>query len=373
MVRIAGIEKGSIADELEIEIGTRIVRINGERVRDNIDLTFLLSDTELELEAVSPGGETILYDIIRDAGDPIGIVPTPDAIRECANECVFCFIDGNPEGVRPSLWLRDDDFRLSFTYGSYVTLTNLGPKGIQRLIDQRMLDIDGTPDKSELGANAILGVSLAVLDEELQQLLEPGTPTPRARLDLVRSIREAGLDCHVMVAPVLACMLTLGFIALRSLRRLPPITDVRQLASALERHTAPPPSRVGPALKVHWIILGAFVTTGVVLTALVLAVYAGHRLELDFAAVNTNDVRANGPLVLLGTSVLAAFPVAGYLIAKASGAASVLEPAMGAALAIIGVLGALSIAAPVAVVFALAVAPVAFGLACAGAWFAIER
>lgn len=180
-------------------------------------------------------------------------------------------------------------------------------------------------------------------------------------------------ESAVMVAPVLACMLTLGFIALRSLRRLPPITDVRQLASALERHTAPPPSRVGPALKVHWIILGAFVTTGVVLTALVLAVYAGHRLELDFAAVNTNDVRANGPLVLLGTSVLAAFPVAGYLIAKASGAPSVLEPAMGAALAIIGVLGALSIAAPVAVVFALAVAPVAFGLACAGAWFAIER
>ncbi len=138
MVRIAQIEAGSIAEELEIEIGTRIVRINGEPVRDNIDLTFLLADDELELELMSPDGLASIYEVDKDAGDNMGIVPAPDAIRECANKCVFCFIDGNPQDVRNSLWLRDDDFRLSFTYGSYVTLTNLGPKGIQRLIDQRI-------------------------------------------------------------------------------------------------------------------------------------------------------------------------------------------------------------------------------------------
>jgi putative radical SAM enzyme (TIGR03279 family) len=138
VVRIAEIESGSIADELRLEIGTRIVRINGQRVRDNIDLTFLLADPELELETVDELGEAVVYEISRDPGEPVGIVPAPDTIRECANKCVFCFIDGNPENVRPSLWLRDDDFRLSFTYGSYVTLTNLGPKGIQRLIDQRL-------------------------------------------------------------------------------------------------------------------------------------------------------------------------------------------------------------------------------------------
>ena len=138
MVRIAEIEDGSIADELNLEIGTRIVRINGEPVRDGIDLTFLLADTELELETVSPDGEVVLYEIEREPGTPMGIVPAPDTIRECANKCVFCFIDGNPKDARPTLWLRDDDFRLSFTYGSYVTLTNLGPKGLQRLIDQRI-------------------------------------------------------------------------------------------------------------------------------------------------------------------------------------------------------------------------------------------
>jgi putative radical SAM enzyme (TIGR03279 family) len=138
VVRIAGIEAGSIAEELQMEIGTRIVRINGQRVRDGIDLTFLLADTELVLETVSPSGTPELVEIEREEGEPVGIVPAPDAVRECANECVFCFIDGNPKDARASLWLRDDDFRLSFTYGSYVTLTNLGPKGIQRLVDQKI-------------------------------------------------------------------------------------------------------------------------------------------------------------------------------------------------------------------------------------------
>jgi len=92
----------------------------------------------VELEAVSPDGSRRTLEVRRGPGEPLGIVPEPDKIRECANECVFCFIDGNPQGVRDSLWLRDDDFRLSFTYGSYVTLTNLGPKGMQRLVDQRI-------------------------------------------------------------------------------------------------------------------------------------------------------------------------------------------------------------------------------------------
>ncbi len=138
MIRIDQIEPGSIAEELELQVGTRIVRVNGERVRDGIDFTFLVADAELELEAVEPNGQRTILDIVQDPDEELGIVPAPDTVRECANECVFCFIDGNPEGARQSLSLRDDDFRLSFTYGSYVTLTNLGPKGLQRLVDQRL-------------------------------------------------------------------------------------------------------------------------------------------------------------------------------------------------------------------------------------------
>jgi putative radical SAM enzyme (TIGR03279 family) len=183
MVRIASIDAGSIADELELEIGTRIIRINGRRVRDNIDLTFLLSDEEVELETVAPGGEAVVFEIEKEAHDDLGIVPAPDAIRECANKCVFCFIDGNPTNVRNSLWLRDDDFRLSFTYGSYVTLTNLGPRGFQRLIDQRL---------------SPLYVSVHATDPEVRvRLLQ----NERAGLimDQLRQFADAELDVHTQV------------------------------------------------------------------------------------------------------------------------------------------------------------------------------
>lgn len=138
MVRIGEIGRGSIAEALELRIGTRILTVNGERVRDSLDFMFRTAEEEIELETVSPDGSHVAYEIFRDPGEFLGIVPSRDKIRECANECVFCFIDGNPPGAREPLWLRDDDFRLSFTYGSYVTLTNLGPRGLRRLVDQRI-------------------------------------------------------------------------------------------------------------------------------------------------------------------------------------------------------------------------------------------
>lgn len=183
MVRIAEIEAGSIAEELNLEIGSRVVRINGERVRDGIDLTYLLSDIDVELETVTPGGETVIYEIEREPGDSVGIVPAPDTIRECANKCVFCFIDGNPEGARQTLWLRDDDFRLSFTYGSYVTLTNLGPKGLQRLVDQHI---------------SPLYVSVHATEPEVRERL---LVNQRAGLimDQLRTLLAGGLEVHTQV------------------------------------------------------------------------------------------------------------------------------------------------------------------------------
>ena len=139
MVRIAEILPGSIADELALEIGSRVVRINGEAVRDTVDFRFLEVDGALEVEiAPAAGGEPVVYEIEKEAGESLGIVPAADAVRQCANRCVFCFVDGNPAGARRSLHLKDDDFRLSFTYGSYVTLTNLGPRGFERLMEQRL-------------------------------------------------------------------------------------------------------------------------------------------------------------------------------------------------------------------------------------------
>jgi len=176
VVRIAEIEAGSIADELNLEIGSRVVRINGARVRDGIDLTFLLADTELEIETVSPSGEATIYEIGREPGDAIGIVPAPDTIRECANKCVFCFIDGNPKDARRTLWLRDDDFRLSFSYGSYVTLTNLGPKGLRRLVDQRIspLYVSVHATEPDVRERLLVNPRAGLIMEQLHALLDGG-------------------------------------------------------------------------------------------------------------------------------------------------------------------------------------------------------
>ena len=124
---------------------------------------------------------------------------------------------------------------------------------------------------------------------------------------------------------------------------------------------------------VHWIILGAFVNVGVVIAALALAVYVGHQINVDFASADEADFRSNGPILLMGLAIVSAFPVAGYLVARASGTSSVLEPAMAAALAIAAAVVLLFLTAPLAVIFALAAAPVAFGLACGGAWFGLSR
>ena len=176
MVRIGEIGRGSIAETLELRIGTRILTVNGERVRDSLDFMFRTAEEEIELEAVGPDGDRVVYEIARDPSESLGIVPARDKIRECANECVFCFIDGNPPDARDPLWLRDDDFRLSFTYGSYVTLTNLGPRGLRRLVEQRISPLYVSVHATDPDARIRLlkNERAGLIVEQLRELLEGG-------------------------------------------------------------------------------------------------------------------------------------------------------------------------------------------------------
>jgi putative radical SAM enzyme (TIGR03279 family) len=184
MVRIARILPDSIASDLQLEIGSRVVRINGEPVRDGIDYRFLEVDGTVELEVAAPGcGASVIYEIDKDAGEPLGIVPAPDPVRQCANKCVFCFIDGNPTGARQSLHLKDDDFRLSFTYGSYVTLTNLGTRGFQRLIDQRL---------------SPLYVSVHATEPAVRERLL-GVPRGGEIVEQLALLTAAGIEVHTQV------------------------------------------------------------------------------------------------------------------------------------------------------------------------------
>ncbi|HEY9708490.1 MAG TPA: TIGR03279 family radical SAM protein [Oculatellaceae cyanobacterium] len=131
----------SIAAEVGFEPGDAIVAINGTRPRDLIDYQFLCADEVLELEVLDAKGKTHSVEIEKDYDDDLGLefeTALFDGLIQCNNRCPFCFIDQQPPGKRQSLYLKDDDYRLSFLYGSYLTLTNLTQKEWDRIEQMRL-------------------------------------------------------------------------------------------------------------------------------------------------------------------------------------------------------------------------------------------
>jgi hypothetical protein len=145
---------------------------------------------------------------------------------------------------------------------------------------------------------------------------------------------------------------------------LPKPPSFREVRRALRRTDRP--------LVLRWIVLGAFVNLGAAIVCIGGAVFLARRFGIDMSLADEADMRSNGPLVVLGVALMTAFPLAGYLVARASGAHTVLEPAFAAGLSLALTVAILSVTAPSAVIFVFAVAPVAFGLACGGAWFGME-
>ncbi|MBC5793584.1 MAG: TIGR03279 family radical SAM protein [Sphaerospermopsis sp.] len=131
----------SIAAEIGFEVGDAIVAINGTKPRDLIDYQFLCADEFLELEVLDAHGKTHQIEIEKDYDEDLGLefaTALFDNLIQCNNRCPFCFIDQQPPGKRSSLYLKDDDYRLSFLYGSYLTLTNLPEKEWQRIEQMRL-------------------------------------------------------------------------------------------------------------------------------------------------------------------------------------------------------------------------------------------
>lgn len=138
MVRVSKVRAGSIAEELEIVPGTELLSVNGRELRDFLDWEFLAADEQLLLEARLPGGEEVVYEIERPEGEALGVELVPPTIRRCANRCEFCFIEGLPPGLRKNLYVRDDDYRLSFAYGNFATLSNVKERDIERILEYRL-------------------------------------------------------------------------------------------------------------------------------------------------------------------------------------------------------------------------------------------
>lgn len=144
MVKITGIEQGSIAEKFNIKKGDLLLSINGNGITDVLDYRFYLTDRLVTLELEGEGGKYAVT-IKKDEYDDIGLefeTPLMDSKQSCRNGCIFCFIDQNPKGLRDSLYFKDDDSRLSFLHGNYVTLTNMTDSDIARIIKMRISPIN---------------------------------------------------------------------------------------------------------------------------------------------------------------------------------------------------------------------------------------
>ena len=142
---ISKVYKDSIAEELGIEVGDLLISINGEPIHDIIEYRFLLSDEYLEVEIQKQNKEVYIYEIEKDYDDDLGIEftnPIIDKAKSCRNKCVFCFIDQLPKGMREPLYFKDDDSRLSFLQGNFVTLTNMSEEDINNIIKYRISPIN---------------------------------------------------------------------------------------------------------------------------------------------------------------------------------------------------------------------------------------
>ncbi len=142
---ITGIDPDSIAEELQIAPGDLLLAMNGEAIHDIFDYRFHNANEALELTVQKKSGEVIVFAIEKDEREDLGLVFENPLINEekgCTNNCVFCFIDQLPKGMRPSLYFKDDDARLSFLYGNYITMTNMKEAELDRIIHYKMSPIN---------------------------------------------------------------------------------------------------------------------------------------------------------------------------------------------------------------------------------------
>ncbi len=178
---IASIEKNSIAEELEIKSGSELLCINGQRLKDYIEYQYAIMCEELTFEIKTPNGEIEEYEIEKDFEDELGFIFESaifDKIKPCANNCLFCFVDQQPKGLRDSLYIKDDDYRLSYLQGTYVTLTNLTKKDKERIASQHLgpLFISVHTTNPELRAKMLNNKNAENLMKELDFLKENDIP-----------------------------------------------------------------------------------------------------------------------------------------------------------------------------------------------------
>ena len=187
MVKVSRVDPDSIGEELGIQPGTELLTVNGRPLSDFLDWEFLTAEEELVIEARHPDGEEVIYELERLDGEPFGISLQPPTVRRCANKCEFCFIEGLPAGLRKPLYIRDDDYRLSFAYGNFATLSNVKDRDIERILEYRL---------------SPLYVSVHATNHEARKVLLNNNRVPDIKAQLGR-LASGGIrfHCQMVIVP----------------------------------------------------------------------------------------------------------------------------------------------------------------------------
>ncbi len=188
MLRIESVEPGSYAAVLGLDPGDRLLSINQQQLHDLVDYQRMIVAETLYLEVLRQNDEVWELEIVKDRNEDLGLLLEHPQPIQCGNKCIFCFVHQLPQGLRSSLYIKDEDYRFSYLYGSYITLTNLREEDFQRIIEQQL---------------SPLYISVHSTNDQLRQQLL-GCQAPPI-LPLLQRLTAGGiqLHCQIVVCPEL--------------------------------------------------------------------------------------------------------------------------------------------------------------------------
>ncbi|MCD6582523.1 MAG: DUF512 domain-containing protein, partial [Desulfuromusa sp.] len=182
MIRVESVESGSYAAELGLLAGDRLLSINGHEITDLVDYHLHIGTNHILLDVLREDDELWELDLKKEAQEDLGLTVEHPQPLQCGNQCLFCFVHQLPKGMRRTLYIKDEDYRFSYLYGSYITLTNLDETDLQRIIRDQL---------------SPLYISVHATDHTLREKLL-GTKVPEI-LPLLKRLADAGIELHCQV------------------------------------------------------------------------------------------------------------------------------------------------------------------------------
>ena len=223
-MKIAEIEPNSLAEELELEVGDKILKINNQTPRDLIEFSFLFADEEIEMLVEHSDGEQEIIEFDKDADEELGakFESAVDKVRQCKNHCVFCFVDMIAPKMRKTLSVKDDDYRLSFLYGNFITLTNLTDADFKRIKNFHL---------------SPLYISIQAMNPEIREKMLR-TPLAGKISNHLDKLESCGVEYHtqVVLCPDLNDGAELDFTISEILKRRPSVQSLAIVPVGVTKH-----------------------------------------------------------------------------------------------------------------------------------------